>query len=281
VSPAGSSLERVLATSTGFPALDAVLADLVAGARSVLGDDLVGVYLQGSFAVGDADEYSDVDFLVPTRRPVTPGQEEGLRALHAAFPVRAEGRAPDGPVPWAGRLEGSYPPVAELRTLAATGRPWLYVDNGHAEMEWSLHDNTSVVRWSLREHGRVLAGPDPAELVCPVTAEELRAQVRVDATRLMPLLPTWTELDNAWTQPYVVATFCRFLHTLDTGRVHSKRSGLLWAAGRLDPRWGPLLRQALTDRADPWTRSQRPARPGSAEETRRFAAYAESLVATA
>ena len=46
-------------------------------------------------------------------------------------------------------------------------QPWLYVDNGSRELEWSTHDNCRVVRWVLRGHGVVLAGPDPAELVDP------------------------------------------------------------------------------------------------------------------
>ena len=36
------------------------------------------------------------------------------------------------------------------------------------------HDDTVVVRWLLREHGVVVAGPDPHELVDPITADELR-----------------------------------------------------------------------------------------------------------
>lgn len=46
--------------STGFPELDDVLDRLAAAAAEVLGPELVGVYLVGSFAVGDADEHSDV-----------------------------------------------------------------------------------------------------------------------------------------------------------------------------------------------------------------------------
>jgi predicted nucleotidyltransferase len=38
-----------------------VLGELVSGARAVLGSNFAGAYLQGSFAVGDADEQSDVD----------------------------------------------------------------------------------------------------------------------------------------------------------------------------------------------------------------------------
>lgn len=254
---------------TPFPELDRVLALLVEGARAALGPDFAGAYLQGSFAVGDADEHSDVDFLVATRQPVTPAQERSLRTLHAALPGL--------PSPWARHLEGSYPPVDELRGLTAARRSWLYVDNGAREMEWSDHDDTAVVRWSLRERGVVLSGPAPATLVDEVSAGDLRRQARADAARFLPLLPTWAELDNAWTQPYVVATFCRFLHTLAIGEVTSKAQALRWARDELDPRWRALVDGALADRPDPWERIRHPARPGSVETTLQFARYAEEL----
>src|SRR6185312_5865664 len=45
---------RAARALTGYPELDAVLGDLVAGARISLGDTFCGAYLHGSFAIGDA-----------------------------------------------------------------------------------------------------------------------------------------------------------------------------------------------------------------------------------
>lgn len=52
---------------TPYPELDGLLDELVARARGILGDGFVGAYLQGAFAVGDADLHSDCDFLVVHR----------------------------------------------------------------------------------------------------------------------------------------------------------------------------------------------------------------------
>lgn len=60
------------------------------------------------------------------------------------------------------------------------------------------------------------------------------------ANVFLPDLFTWTSLDNAWSQRYAVTTFCRILHTLDTGRVTSKKAALLWAQESLDGRWSGL-----------------------------------------
>lgn len=165
---------------TPFADLNALLGELVAGARRALGPDFVGAYVQGSFALGDADVHSDCDFLIAVARPIAPAQEAALPAMHDELPTR--------PGRWTTDLEGSYAPVDDLRSLAALGRPWLYVDRGHRSMEGSLHCNTEVVRWILREHGIVLAGPPPDALVEPVPPDVLRARMREEAARSMPTL---------------------------------------------------------------------------------------------
>ncbi|MEO5576606.1 MAG: nucleotidyltransferase domain-containing protein [Gaiellaceae bacterium] len=82
--------------STPFAELNAVLGELVAGVHAALGESLVGVYLQDSLAVGDADEHSDVDFLVVTESELDEAQVEPLRTLHRqlhALPSLAVGAA--------------------------------------------------------------------------------------------------------------------------------------------------------------------------------------------
>jgi hypothetical protein len=247
---------------TSFVELDAVLSQLVDVACAVFGNDLVGVYLHGSFAVGDFDEHSDVDFLVVIRAPVTSVQERQLCSVHAAFP--------DSIVGWAQHLEGSYVPAEQLRRVDPDRTPWLYVDNGSREMEWSAHDNTAVTRWSLRERGVVLTGTAPTDLVDVVTAEQLRTEAQDTLARFVSDLDILAGLDSAWAQPYAVATSCRILCALATGTVTSKRAGLAWARDVLDDRWRDLIEQAEVDRPDPWARVHRPARPGSVALTKAF-----------
>ena len=179
--------------STGFPELDHVLDRLVAGASAVLGADLVGVYVVGSFALGDADEHSDDDVLVPVAGPLTAAQEVGLCAFHADVP--AGGRH------WNRELEGSYPPVDELRSLDGRGRRWLYVDRGATEMEWSTHCTTLEHRWTLRHRGVALAGPPPATLVDPLPTGALREDMRRQVPGLLDGLRTWVDVERvAWGQ---------------------------------------------------------------------------------
>ena len=163
----------------------------------MLGEDRFGVYLVGSFAVGDADEHSDVDVLVPVARPLTAAQQAELRAFHAELPGTDGHRNRE--------LEGSYPPVEELRTLAGLGRHWLYVDRGATEMEWSAHCTTPEHRWTLRHRGVALTGPPPDAVVDGLPPGALREDMRRRVPSVLDSARTWVDVDRvAWGQRYVV-----------------------------------------------------------------------------
>ena len=102
---------------TPYADLNAVLAELVGRARALLADNFVGAYLQGSFALGDFDTHSDVDFMIVTHEDVPPDQVPDLQGMHDDLHAL--------PSPWATRLEGSYAPKAILRRWSTTprGRP--------------------------------------------------------------------------------------------------------------------------------------------------------------
>ena len=116
--------------------LNELLRELTWTTRDILGDQFVGAYLQGSFALGDADLQSDCDFLVPVSAPITAKQEQQLREIHDEIPTR--------PGFWTQHLEGSYPLADDLRTLDGLGRDWLYIDHGWRDMQWSTHCNTEA-----------------------------------------------------------------------------------------------------------------------------------------
>ncbi|MFN3522654.1 MAG: aminoglycoside adenylyltransferase domain-containing protein [Phenylobacterium sp.] len=247
---------------TPYSELNEVLRDLIAGAREVLRGNFVGAYLQGSFAVGDADEASDADFIVVMRRDVSPEELTGLEALHKALHGR--------PTFWGERLEGSYFPAAVLRRksdrpLDPPGEPprapdWidrgtglagptcypvLFNDNGGDELWRSEHDNTEVVRWVTREKGVVLAGPDPRALIEPVTPAALKAEIRSVIRRKAPI---WAdeayEIDRNWLWAFFVTLGCRMLQSLETGEVASKKAATAWALPRLGPEWSELIEAA-------------------------------------
>jgi hypothetical protein len=255
---------------TIFPELNELLGELVIRVESILGDNFVGAYLNGSFALGAGDLYSDCDFLVVTEAQVSAEQERALRQLHDEIPARSGH--------WTHHLEGSYAPKAELETLAALDKQWLYIDHGWREMQWSTHCNTEDVRWTLRERGITLAGPDPRELVAEVPADALRRRMRQLIESFLPDLFSWIGFDIAWAQRYAVTTLCRMLYTLDTAEVASKQASLEWAQDALNPAWRDLIQQVLDDRALGWDPND-PPRAGSVEATTAFAEHAKQRAA--
>lgn len=254
---------------TPFGELDSLLLDHADAVRGILGAAFVGCYLQGSFALGAGDVQSDADFIVVTTGPPADNTEARLRELHAEIPGR--------PGMWYRNLEGSYVDAASLRGLSGLGVPWLYCNRGHRELIWSEHDNSAHTRWILRERGLVVQGPPIRDLVDEVPDEAMRREARELLPGLLASIREWADLDNAWTQRFIVQTYCRVLYTSVTAEVASKGAALEWGQAHLDGRWGPLLAQVAADRALPWTPVD-PPRPGSMARALEFAVYAETLV---
>jgi Domain of unknown function (DUF4111) len=250
-----------------FNELRTVLVALRDSVRSVLGENLAAFYLQGSFAQGDGDVYSDVDFVAVTHDDVDNAVESALNAMH--------GRLHDRPETWAQHLEGSYAPVAVIRRPPgaadaprfarpdgwrdpaigggppARGYPFLFLGNGSRTLVRSEHDNTNVVRWVLREHGIALHGPPAAEVIDPVEPGALAAEVRQAAASFAnTLLSGETILEALHLQGFTVLFYCRVLQSLATGRIPSKPEAMRWALVELGPRWAPLIEDAWRRRSE-------------------------------
>lgn len=247
------------APPTPYADLNSVLNELVVGVKRTLGATFVGAYLQGSFAVGDFDEHSDVDFVVVIDGDLTPSQVDQLQAIHKRiYALDCE---------WAKHLEGSYFPTSVIRSDRSGEALW-YLDHGSKTLIRSDHCNTLVVRSIIREHGIKLDGPDPKSLVDPVDRGELAREIR--RTML-----TWGEeirtqpkrYMNRFYQGYIVLNYCRMLHDLVRGRPGSKQEGASWAKSTLGPRWSELIDRAWEARPNPAVRVKEPANPAEFEAT--------------
>jgi hypothetical protein len=251
---------------TPYADLDRLLVRMLEDWRGVLGENLAGAYVQGSFALGAGDRDSDCDWLVATHDPVTDDQVERLRTLHDELPTRG--------VPWCEELEGSYAPRSELASVEHLARPWWFNDHGRRTLVPDDHCNHAFTRWILREHGITLSGPPPRSFMPVVPAGALRREAAASLPTLADDLATWIDVDElAWAQRFAVATTCRILFTLETATVTSKRGALEWGLRELDPRWRPLLGQVRDERSRGWEPGRRP-RPGEAEAARELMAEA-------
>jgi hypothetical protein len=222
-------------TPTPYSEVNATLSALLDGARGVLGDRFVGLYLYGSLAYGDFDpERSDVDFLVVTDGLVDAATAEALAEMHARL-WASGGR-------WARKLEGAYLPRALLRRYDPAEPPSPYVNEGRFSVG-PLGVDWIIQRHVLREQGIAVAGPDLKPLIDPVSPDELRACVRDNLGEWWaPMLETPdARLDDGGYQSYAVLSMCRTLHTLATGINGTKVEAAQWAMATLPARWKPLI----------------------------------------
>lgn len=249
---------------TPDPQLDDLLRRHAAALNQALGDRMVGCYLQGSLAIGDFDMTSDVDFTVVIKDELTSSQVRDVQAIHA--------RTYAEDIRWAKHLEYGFFPAALMRESSPLyprgsrdrqrARELWFFNHGSPTIERSEQNNSLVTRWSVREKGIVVLGPDPKTFLPVVQARELRGEIKatmLDWGRSVVADPApWR---NRFFQAYLVLSYARMLQDLHEGRITSKRAGAEWARRRLDPAWRPLIDFCWLERQDTEISVHQPADP--------------------
>lgn len=224
-----------------------MLDDLLPGIGAALADNLTGVYLRGSLALGDFDPVtSDIDFLAVTERPIGEAEFADLARLHARLAAL--------PNQYADHLEGSYIPRAALkhfrpgeRRHPTVGPDWTFQYGEHRD-EWILE------RWIVRERGVILLGPNPKTFMHPITPNERCGAVR----GCLRYWLHWVGQPDGlqWLPPrdhqaFVVETMCRALCTLaQRGELPTKPRAVAWARETLPEPWRALVERSQIGRSD-------------------------------
>jgi predicted nucleotidyltransferase len=274
---------------TPYLRLDELLTEHARSLERASTKNFVGMYLIGSLAVGDFDTSSDVDFMVVMNDEFDSEEFEAVQEAHSEYLARDDR--------WPTHLEYSFFPMAKLQTLSSPfgeshrsplADRLLWYFNGPSP-ERSDHDNTLVTRWTLREKGVRVLGPEPASFAPVVTPDELRKEIRNSIRgwdREKVLLRGWDrdegELSssphyNRFHQAFFVLNYCRALQGLHEGRISSKREGVEWAKVHLEPRWHSLIDFCWRERCDIDIHVSQPADPRVFQNVIEFSAYATHL----
>lgn len=246
--------------------LNDVLIQLVSEIEEVSQDNLVGFYLQGSFALGDFDDYSDVDFVVAIGDELTEKQITALQNIHKRIYTLLS--------PWAQHLEGSYFPLTVLKDYRQSGSELWYLDNGHDTLVRSSHCNTALVRWVVRHKGITLLGPSPSMLVDPIPIKALKAEI-------FQVMHDWGKdirshpeiYNNRFYQGFIVLSYCRMLHDFIYGEPSSKKTGAEWAKQNLDTSWQGLIDRSWATRPVPENSVRTPPNKKDFRDTLNFVEY--------
>jgi predicted nucleotidyltransferase len=238
-----------------FPEVNAILREVLSSVQSILGGHFIGMYLYGSLATGGFDRDSDVDFIVVTDEEVSDGLFAELHDMHTRIKTMDS---------WcAAQLEGSYIPCCALKHYDPVHALYVHIDRGRDERLQRMHlDNDRLgrawwggwilLRSTIREHGIILAGPDPNTLIDPVPPSDLwQAALSVLNGWAADILNDPAQIKNRGYQSYTVLTLCRILYTFHFSAVISKPEAIRWAQETLDKRWMPLIDSAWLGRQNP------------------------------
>jgi predicted nucleotidyltransferase len=265
---------------TQYPELDVVLHGHAVRLQETLGDLLIGVYLLGSLAIGDFDSTSDIDFVVVTAAEMSESQVKQVQSVHDQT-YGQDNR-------WVKHLEYSFFPLKVLRHPSSPfshdgraqdkNRELWYFEHGSPKIERSDHDNSLVVRWTLKEKGVTVFGPEPSSLLDPVSPDALRAEIQDSLIGWgNELLKDAEPYRNRFFQAFIVLHYCRMLQDLDEGGITSKREGALWAKSNLHPKWISLIEYCWNDRQDSKIHISQPAVSEIFQEVLAFVEYAVAL----
>jgi predicted nucleotidyltransferase len=226
------------------PAIAALLDSLVAELNTALAENLTGVYVSGSIALGKFDTLtSDIDLVVATERPLSDAELGALSALRDRLPPRSTGFP---------EYEIDLVDCATLRRFQPEQR---HVKIAWDEkVDWIPYRPSSVFeRATVREHGIPLLGPDPKTMIDPIAPEdlaeaargELRARWRNWSSGVWPRSHIQT---YPGAQGYEVETVCRALFTIRHTQMISKSEAIAWGLTHLPEHWHSLLEWSQTVR---------------------------------
>jgi hypothetical protein len=228
---------------TPYQEVNGFLSHLLERQQDLLGEHLVGLYLGGSLALRAFNpSRSDIDFLAVTSDQLLPELVSRLKDLHTQLCVTHS--------KWAMKLDGSYVPRKVVRHWRADHPPCPFVEGNQFQV--TQQGSAVIQRHIIREHGLIIAGLDPDELIEPVSIDEMRSALR-------DMLETWwrPELENpswvtqAQNQPFAILTMCRCLYMVEHGDVASKAIAGRWAQKAFGQSWFEPIEWALTRPHDP------------------------------
>jgi hypothetical protein len=206
-----------------------------------LGHRMIGLYLVGSFALGDLQPDSDLDFVAVLADIDRAADEALLGPLHGDHSDHT--------------LEGFYVAVGDLRRHPADWvSPRLHWLNG----EWREVAGALIVECEmLRRFGHRIQGPPVGDLGVFDAGADLGASSR---RNLQVYWAPWIERtgpwlmengslrDQAWAATWCVLGVPRLYVAITDGEIVSKTEAGVRARKTFDPKWRPVIDAALDHR---------------------------------
>ncbi|MCI0710372.1 MAG: DUF4111 domain-containing protein [Chloroflexi bacterium] len=228
--------------TTPYADVNAVVYHFQGRIEAILGPHFRGMYLYGSLALGDFDpKTSDIDFIVVTNGDIADDHFLALSEMHKTFEESGS--------LWSRKIEAAYIPQEALEDSAPSEAKYPQIEKGTSLFREHLEPGWAMQRYVLREHGIVIAGPNPATLMRPVDPADIRRAIATITRTWLEQAhhdPSWLDwLRDRDAQTFVVLTLCRSLYMLEFGTVASKPAAARWAQQILDQRWSAFIERSV------------------------------------
>lgn len=207
--------------------------------KHVLGNNLLGVYVYGSYLMGGLQKFSDIDIFAISKRETTKEEKrmlaQALLKISGIYAVSKDIKPIELTIvvhshvhPW------QYPPAFDF----------LYGDWMRKEFEagviepWPTKElpNLALVITQLLLSHQVLFGSDPHILLDAVPYKDF---LHASTNEIDSLLG-----DIDWDTRNVLLTLARIWSTVETNTIRSKADAASWAMNRLPKEYKPLMQKA-------------------------------------
>lgn len=217
-----------------------LLTTLVTNYTQLLGSNLVGIYLHGSYVLGSYNEdVSDLDYVVVVRHALTATNKRELMSvtLHKLWPL-----APKKGLEFHVMVQSALRPFQTPIPFDFHFSKYHYQDYVQSPNQYiqTMHgtDPDLAAHLTIMNHyGQVLTGPVIAEVFSPIPPAVYWQALVFDIADAQ----TEITVDPV----YVTLNLCRVLASQRSGLILSKSGGGQWGLAHLDLRWQPLINAAL------------------------------------
>ncbi len=221
--------------------LEKIIAEFVASSKEILNDNLLGIYLHGSTAMGCFHPAkSDIDLIVVIRDPMT----DGAKRAFMEMTVRLNALGPKKGIEMSVVRQAVcspfvYPTPYELH-FSAGHLSWYQDDPDGYIRELNGTDRDLAAHFTvIRGRGKCLFGLPIGEVFGEVPKEDYLDSIRRDVEDAKEDL-----LENP---VYFVLNLARVLAFIEVGAVLSKKEGGAWALGHLPAEFRTVVQTALEE----------------------------------
>lgn len=214
------------------------LKDTLEVLKSILGSDLIGVYLFGSAVVGGLQKYSDLDLFVVTSRQTT--LEEKTKLTSHLLQISGI------------YMKSSKPPIEMTIVEKKAVNPWKYpphFDFQYGEWLRKSFEKKIIEPWKTQEmpdlailitqvllKSQTLWGPKPEHLLVDVPYHDFIKAMLDDLDKLI------ADLDDDTRN--VLLTLARIWSAIKTSSIRSKPAAADWATNRLPEQYQSVMKRA-------------------------------------